>query len=345
MTFPQQKVLRRSLSLSALLLLAVYAIGAQGQSPNQNSAPARAVPQAVPRVHVIPSGDAIRVDLDGEWFTTYQFADLSRPILYPLIADGGAYMTRRWPQEEYPNEEHDHPHHRSFWYSHGEVNGEDLWSEGSRAGRTQHTRILAMASGDDSGLLKTRNDWLAKDGSLIAHDIRTLTFYPPQGPDRHFDFEITIHASNGEIVLGDTKEGTFAIRVAESMRIKQPRGREAHGRLINSQGVEGGATWGKRAEWVDYSGPVEGRTLGVAIFDHPTNPRHPTWWHVRDYGLFAANPFGVHDFERKEKGVGDLKLSAGESITFRYRVLLHVGDEKVGRVAERYAEFTKSAGE
>jgi hypothetical protein len=281
--------------------------------------------------------------LDGEWFTTYQFEDLSRPILYPLIADGGAYMTRRWPQEESPNEEHDHPHHRSFWYSHGEVNGHDLWSENNRAGRTRHQRIVAVASGDDAGKLVTKNDWLTRDGELIGHDVRTLTFYPPHGTVRFFDFEIVIHASNGELVLGDTKEGTFAIRVAESMRVKQPRGREALGRLINSRGDVDGATWGKRAEWVDYSGPVDGQTVGVAIFDHPKNPRYPTWWHVRDYGLFAANPFGVHDFEKRSKGEGDMKVAADDSVTFRYRVLLHPGDEKVGRVSEHFSEYQKGA--
>jgi hypothetical protein len=86
--------------------------------------------------------------------------------------------------------------------------------------------------------------------------------------------------------------------------------------------VTGKDTWGKQAPWCDYSGPVDGKTLGVAIFDHPSNPRHPTWWHVRDYGLFAANPFGVHDFEKKPQGTGDLKVEAGKSITFKVQVLL-----------------------
>ena len=100
-----------------------------------------------------------------------------------------------------------------------------------------------------------------------------------------------------------------------------------------------GATWGKRADWVDYSGPVQGKIVGVAIFDHPQNPRHPTRWHVRDYGLFAANPFGVHDFEQKPAGAGDFKISAGQSVTFRYRFYLHEGDEKQADVAKKYEQF------
>ena len=90
---------------------------------------------------------------------------------------------------------------------------------------------------------------------------------------------------------------------------------------------------------VRYSGPVDGKTVGIAIFDHPSNPKHPTWWHVRDYGLFAANPFGVHDFEKKEPGAGNLIIAPGKSLTFKYRFYIHEGEEVAGKVAERYKEY------
>ena len=99
-------------------------------------------------------------------------------------------------------------------------------------------------------------------------------------------------------------------------------------------------TWGKQAEWCDYHGPVEGKVVGIAGFDHPANPRHPTWWHVRDYGLFAANPFGVHDFEKKPAGTGNLTIPAGKSVTFKYRFYLHEGDEKQANVAARYKDYS-----
>jgi len=72
------------------------------------------------------------------------------------------------------------------------------------------------------------------------------------------------------------------------------------GTIINAEGVKNTAAWGKRSTWVDYHGPKDGKVYGVAIFDHPSNPRHPTWWHVRDYALFAANPFGKHDFREPQ---------------------------------------------
>jgi hypothetical protein len=151
------------------------------------------------------------------------------------------------------------------------------------------------------------------------------------------DYEVTLTASQGDLVLGDTKEGTMAIRLAPTLRLK---GRVGQGHIVNSEGVRDGDTWGKRADWCDYYGPVNGKTVGVAIFDNPKNPRHPTWWHVRDYGLFAANPVGQHDFEKKPKGVGDLKIKAGDSLTFRYRFYFHQGTTEQADVAGRYAAYT-----
>lgn len=132
----------------------------------------------------------------------------------------------------------------------------------------------------------------------------------------------------------------MALRLNEAMRLTRNR-KPAEGRIVNSEGLRDGATWGKRAKWVDYYGPVEGQTVGVAIFDHPRNPRHPTHWHVRDYGLFAANPFGIHDFEKKPDGTGDLEVAAGQSVTWRYRFYFHRGDEQEAKVAERYAEYAQ----
>jgi hypothetical protein len=150
------------------------------------------------------------------------------------------------------------------------------------------------------------------------------------------DFEIKFHASEGKVVLGDTKEGSMAIRLAPTMRLK---GKVGKGHILNSEGHKDGQTWGKRAAWCDYYGPVKDKIVGVAIFDHPKNPKHPTWWHVRDYGLFTANPFGVHNFERKKKGVGDITIPAGKSMTFKYRFYFHKGDTNQADVAEHYREY------
>ncbi|MDF1814919.1 MAG: PmoA family protein, partial [Verrucomicrobiales bacterium] len=96
---------------------------------------------------------------------------------------------------------------------------------------------------------------------------------------------------------------------------------------INSEGEEGKAAWGKKAKWVHYYGTDgNGKPAGIAILDHPSNLRHPTWWHARHYGLFTANPFGQGNFEKEtEVGAGDYTIKKGESLTFRYRSIFHEG--------------------
>lgn len=279
---------------------------------------------------------SVTVEINGKLFTEYHFKNVSRPFLYPLIGPGDARMTRNWPMQEVPDEERDHPHHRSLWYAHGDINGHDFWSESDKAGKTVHQHFELIHPGSKKGTLISKNQLVAKNGAVIGTDTRKLTFYSEAN---YFDFEITIEASHGELTLGDTKEGSMAIRLAETMRLK---GKVGKGHIVNSEGVRDGETWGKRAKWCDYYGPVEGKTVGIAIFDHPQNPRHPTWWHVRDYGLFAANPFGVHDFEKRPAGTGNLIVPAGKNVSFRYRFYLHEGNEVAGKVAEQYDHYART---
>jgi len=294
------------------------------------------------RIQISEQPDRLRVEVDGQLFTEYRFKDVPRPYFYPLIGPGGEAMTRNWPMKTTPNEEHDHPHHRSLWFTHGSVNGHDFWSEEKDFGKIVHDGFTEVASGKDSGVIRSRNKWAAADGKMVCTDDRTFRVYAPRrAGEQIFDYEITLHASEGELRFGDTKEGTMGVRLAETMRLK---GKVGHGHIVNSAGQRDDDTWGKRADWCDYYGPVDGKTVGIAIFDHPHNPRHPTWWHVRDYGLFAANPFGQHDFEKlSDKKAGDLVVPAGQSITFRYRFYLHQGDESEAQVARRYKEYAESS--
>jgi len=282
----------------------------------------------------------LRIEVNGLWFGDYHYQGGSRPFLYPIHGPEQMPMTRNWPIRESENEERDHPHHQSLWFEHGAMNGVDFWTQGPKAGKTVHSEFTEIKPGRDVGVIRSKNNYVAPDGSVVCTDDRTLRVFNRRD-DRMFDFEVTLHASNGDLVLGDTKEGTMAIRLNETMRLAPNKSNQGKptGHIVNSEGLRDGATWGKRAAWVDYSGPVNGRTAGVAIFDHPDNPRHPTWWHVRDYGLFAANPFGLHDFEKKPAGSGNLTIPKGQSLTFRYRFYLHRGDEREGRVADRYREY------
>jgi hypothetical protein len=287
-------------------------------------------------VKVSEVGEKLRVEVNGKLFTEYNFKDAPFPYFYPVIGPTGVNITRHWPMKEGKDEAQDHPHHRSLWFTHGEVNGHDFWQ--GRNDRIVHDEFLKVSSGRKVGIIKSQNKWVAANGKVVCTDTRTHRFYnsAPGGDGQMMDFEITIQASHGKVVMGDTKEGSMAIRLAPTMRVE---GKVGKGHIVNSEGHRDKKTWGKRAAWCDYYGPIEGRIVGVAIFDHPQNPKHPTWWHVRDYGLFTANPFGVHNFEGKPKGTGDITIGAGESLTFKYRLYFHKGDEKQAKVAEHYREY------
>jgi sugar phosphate isomerase/epimerase len=298
-----------------------------------------AQPSAAGGVKLTQGGDKVTVEINGKLFTEYYTKDVIRPYFYPVVGPTGVPVIRHWPiKDGGPDEAHDHPHHKSLWYTHGAVNGVDFWSDGK--GKIVHGKFLEVSSGPKVGVIKSENQWVAPDGKVTCTDTRTHRFY--DSPDGTImDFEVTLHASNGPVTMGDTKEGSMAIRLAPTM---QTKGKVAKGHIINSEGLTDDATWGKRATWCDYYGPVGGEVVGVAIFDHPSNPRHPTWWHVRDYGLFAVNPFGIHNFEKKPAGAGDFVIPAGQSATFKYRFYFHKGDEKQGKVAEHFRDYASGAG-
>lgn len=271
------------------------------------------------------------VTLDGQPFAEYLVRSGSKPVVWPLIGPMGKPLTRHYPMASAAGESSDHPHHRSLWFSHGQVNGVDFWLEGKNRGTIEHLEF-AEINGGETATIATRNSWKAPDGKEICQDRRRLIF--GGGDDaRWIDFTITIVASNGPVSFGRTKEGTFGLRMAATMRA------DKNGKIVNSEGQTDKAAWRQQAAWVDYSGPIDDETFGVAVFNHPSSFRFPTYWHVRTYGLFAANPFGVHYFEKKPAGTGNLVIPAGESVTFKWRFYFHKGDEKQGQVAEHYRQY------
>jgi len=294
--------------------------------------------QSSPGVTITKRSDKVTVEMDGQLFTEYCFTGAQRPYFYPVIGPTGERINRNWPMGDGPHEAHDHPHHKSLWFTHGDVNGVDFWADGDKKGNVVHEKFLELSSGPQVGTIKSQNKWVAPDGKVVCTDTRTHRFRNT-ADGQMIDLEVTIHASNGKLTFGDTKEGSMAIRLTPTMRLKGDVGK---GHIVNSEGNRDNDTWGKRAAWCDYYGPVGGETVGVAILDHPDNPRHPTWWHVRNYGLFAANPFGVSYFEGKPRGTGDLTVPAGDSITFKWRFYIHKGNETEAKVAEHYRQYAAS---
>jgi hypothetical protein len=287
------------------------------------------------KVNSLTDRGVVEVTLNDELFTRYCFAGAPKPYCYPIIGPTGVPVTRSYPMETVEGETHDHPHQRSLWFTHGEVNGIDFWAEGPDKGKQVHRDFSALEDGPVCGAICSVNEWIAPDGKKVCEDVRELRVY--NIPEvRLFDFTITIKATEGPVEFGDTKEGTFGMRVASAMDVT-PAHPDAH--ITNSEGQTDGDAWGKAAAWCDYSAPIDGKIVGISVFDHPTSFRHPTYWHVRTYGLFAANPFGLRHFIGDKEGKGRFTLQQGEEVIFRYRVLIHPGNMMEAKVADWYAGY------
>jgi hypothetical protein len=281
-------------------------------------------------------GAVVRVD--GKPFAEYLTQSGHQPAVWPIIGPTGKAMTRSYPVGPLlAGETNDHPHHPSLWFAHGNVNGHDFWTNHEQTHQNteiRHREFAATESGE-TGKIVTRNDWL-NDGVKLLEDERTLVFGEDQF-GRYIDVLITLSASEGDVTFGETKEGTFGVRANGPLTVDSKQG--AH--LVNSRGQEDGAAWGMFADWIDDYGPMDGETLGIAMFSHPSNYRHPTRWHVRTYGLLAANPFGEGDFPKdpSQPKQGPKTLAKGEKLPLRYRVLLHSGDPKEANVQMAYEKF------
>lgn len=281
-------------------------------------------------------GGKLEVRIGGKLFTRYHYGDeWARPFLYPFLGPKDIPVTRAYPmRDDISGEKHDHPHHKSVWVAYGEVNGVDNWSEESGHAYQRHRAFEEVTGGPVFGRIRAVNNWVSENGSRQMTDVREFTFYN-LGSERVVDVNIRLVASDGDVYLTDTKEGgILSVRVATSMD------GDKGGIITNSYGgVTEAETWGKPSQWVDYCGPVNSSTMGIAMMDHPTSFRHPTRWHVRDYGLFAANPFALKYYEPEMGCNGDHTIKNGDDLCFRYRLYVHEGDTKQANVGERYFSY------
>ena len=295
----------------------------------------------------------VDVSIDGQPFTSYVHTGHRKPILFPVRGPGGVAMTRSWPiVADVAAEAHDHPHHESIWFTHGIVNGVDFWISHPRAVRPEqraNNRIEQVepleAEGGDEGVIEARHRWVRADGTVVCTDSTRLVFRG-DATTRSIDYRVTIHADHGPVTFGDTKEGTMALRVPTGLQLADLAGSKgAAGHCTNSEGLRDADVWGKAARWVAYEGPVGGRTVGLAMLDHPDNLRHPAHWHARDYGLVAANPFGLHDFTGAAKGSGDHTIPAGGSLTLRYLLVFHEGGTDAAAIEGIWKRWTEADDE
>ena len=296
---------------------------------------------------------SISVEIDGKPFTEFFIGNEGgalKPYLHPLRTATGKVVTRGFPMNpDVPGEVHDHPHHRGMWFTHGNVNGLDFWApevakDPSKRGTVVLVKVDKTSSGKKSGEIAATFAWKTPDGTTLLTESRRMVFYSDP-VNRIIDFDATLNPQE-KVTFGDTKEGMFAIRLAAGLEEpgpKSPPEPKRTGEMVNANGKRGEkAVWGKRSPWVDYDGELEGEKVGIAILDNPGNPRHPTWWHARSYGLFACNIFGQHDFENDPSRDGSLTIGPGQPLRFRYRVIIHPGNYLSADIAGKFTQYSTS---
>lgn len=285
---------------------------------------------AAPLIGAEPS--PIEIKAGGKTACSLYFGEKwDKPFLYPIRTVSGKEISRGWPIEPREGDTKDHTWHRGFWYGHGDISGADFWRE---LGREKTSRLIEKASpkvhGGSASIDLSMTPPSGKPMGSMQQEYRVAD----HGSVRSIDAVITIHADAGQaLTFGDTDDGGFAFRLTEAFR------EDKGARLRNSEGLTGtNAIWGKPARWTDYSAVMDGVSIGVAMFDHPSNLRHPTRWHARGYGLNAANPFALKSFTKDAKADGSYKLPAGQKLVLRYRAVIYEGSQDIDRLYSTWAK-------
>lgn len=346
---------------------------------------ASGIPRAASaQVTITQTADQVAVAIDGKPFTVFHTGGehLNRVYLHPLRAASGTIVNRSFPAGQLPGETVDHPHHAGLFYGHGDVNGFNFWAiqnvkrdpparaaapaaesrtlpkasaSGPGASALTLGRIIpkgpvTVKSGKATGTIDAVLSWLKPDGQPLLTETRKMTFHAH--PElRIIDVDLDLLAIE-RVEFRDTKEGTFALRMATELeeipKTAKPGAPRRTGKLANAQGGVGEANvWGKKSEWVDYSGQIGSEPVGIVMMDHPENPRHPTYWHSRGYGLHAINPFGERDFLNDKTKNGSMTIEPGQHVRFRYRVVIHPGlpPDRIAELYKAYAQAKDSSSE
>jgi hypothetical protein len=306
----------------------------------------------------------VDVRINGNLFTSYVYdGQTPKPILYPIRTKSDQIVTRGFPFEPRPNERVDHPHHAGLWLNYGDVNGLDFWNnsyaipakEKHKYGTIFHQEILDL--NEDKGMLSVKAVWRSPDKVNLLEET-TQFIFSEEGDTRFIDRTTTLKALQ-DVLFKDNKEGMIGVRVTRELEIpsdkpatytdaegnvtevKALNNEGVNGNYFGSEGLTGDDVWGTRNKWVKLEGNIEAETVSVTIIDHKKNIGYPTYWHARGYGLFAANPLGQAIFSEGKEAL-NFKLDQGESVTFKFRILVHNGS-KLSKEAidESFADFNK----
>jgi len=299
----------------------------------------------------VDNDGGVHYSLDGREVTTYDTRDKwAKPFFWPLRTPNGVSVTRDWPIERTNSITRDHVHQKSAWLTYGEVTpiddstGDksrsiDFWAEAPGHGVIAVTQRQSPSQGEP---LQTTNEWRSASGKPVLLEKRSIQVVPAAA-GYLIVIESDFVAKFGPVEFGDTKEGALGVRVHDLLCVAEKGWFNPQSRITNADGKIGEKTcWGLTSNWCDYSGKINGKLVGIAIFDDPSN-KYRSCWHVRDYGLMAANPFGRErsGFPAMRGRTDLVRLAKGEHLKLRYALYVHDGDVESGKVAEAYEQFLK----
>jgi hypothetical protein len=296
-----------------------------------------------PQIKLTQGQDRVDVTIDGHGVTSYLYSsELAKPVLFPIRTLSGTAVTRQYPFGELAGESRDHPHHTGFYFTYGDVNGTDFWGNTKTPPQVKHIKITQIDSGQDQATLSTVMHWIDKDHKVLLEEKRDMIFSRETTPNAYaIDVNITLTAQDTPVVFNDTKEGAFAIRVADWLTEKS-----GTGRYLSSNGEETAENvWGKRASWMRLQGEKKGKPIGIAILNHPDSVNYPTYWMARDYGLFSANPLGQLVYQKHHKVENpqpfNLTLAPGESTRFQHRIIIYQANLTKEQLDQEFQRYTK----
>jgi hypothetical protein len=294
----------------------------------------------------------VDIFIGGKPFTSFLYPDtLEKPVLYPLHTANGTLVTRGFPIAPRAGDPTDHPHHIGIWFNFENLNGLDFWnnsyaipaSKKSAYGWIRTDRILEAKSGA-TGVLAYHANWTNQQKEVILEETTRFEF-SGDGNQRIIDRVTTLKADI-TAVFKDAKDGMLGLRLAHELQIPDAADQKftddkgnvtvvkggtdklANGTYLTSAGKTGNDAWSTRGVWCKVYAKMGADSVSIAIIDHPKNPNYPTFWHARGYGLFAANPLGEKIFTNG-KSEKNLTLQKGESVTFRYRVVITNGSKTI----------------
>ncbi len=278
-------------------------------------------------VKLSKADDRVAVAINGQDFTAFQFAKtLPKPFFSPVKAADGTILTRPIVGEDYKG---DHPHHKGIWVSVDEVNEIKFWAE---KGKIENRSVELIAAEGNPAKLKVVNHWISPDGGDVMIETTSISIFA----NRMLAYDIRFKMVGGDVNFKDTKEGLFGVRIAESQR--EDKGA---GIVTNADGKKGTKEcWGQRSAWVDYTGPVDSKTFGVTVFDHPGNFR-PSRYHVRNYGLFSVSPFGESAYTNGQEPVVNDVFKKDSELRMRYAIYFHSGEAAAADLNALHEKFVK----